>query len=76
MCYSNGYKYRDGDVEMYSTGLSMQLAACHTSSAMKGGKRMTKRMRKGMKKSIRKSIRKRIGKRIHKRKSKKYIALY
>jgi hypothetical protein len=48
MCYSNGYKYSDGDIQSFSTGLSIQLAACDTSREMKGGKkkRMTKRNRK------------------------------
>ena len=39
MCYSKGYKYRDGDTQMFSTGLSIQLAACETRYSMKGGKR-------------------------------------
>jgi len=63
MCYSKGYKYSDGDVKMFSTGLSMQLAACDTSSAMKGGKRIRKSKRKfkslRKRKVIRKSFRKR-----------------
>jgi len=67
MCYSKGYKYSDGDVKMFSTGLSMQLAACDTSSAMKGGKRIRKS------KSKRKSFRKRKSLRLRKRKN---ITLY
>ena len=39
MCYSKGYKYSDGDTQMFSTGLSIQLAACDTRHSMKGGKR-------------------------------------
>ena len=43
MCYSKGYKYSDGDIQSFSTALSVQLASCNTSRAMKGGKRKTKR---------------------------------
>ena len=46
MCYSKGYKYSDGDLQSFSTGLSIQLAACDTSRAMKGGKSIRNRKRK------------------------------
>ena len=59
MCYSKGYKYSDGDVQSFSTGLSMQLAACDTSRAMKGGKRKVIRKSKRKRKTFRKSFRKR-----------------
>ena len=38
MCYSKGYRYSDGDVQTFSSAVSIQRAACETSHAMKGGK--------------------------------------
>ena len=64
MCYSDGYKYSDGDMKTFSTGLSIQLAACETSRAIRGGKRKSKKIKRNKRKSKR-----------NKRKSKN-IALY
>ncbi len=59
MCYSKGYKYSDGDIQSFSTALSVQLASCNTSRAMKGGKRKRKTKRNNSKTKRNKRKRKR-----------------
>ena len=45
MCYSKGYKYSDGDIQSFSTAVSIQTAACNASRVIKGGKKRTKGIR-------------------------------
>ena len=46
MCYSKPYKYSDGEITMYNTGLAAQLVACESSSKMRGGKRYKSRIKR------------------------------
>ena len=76
MCYSKGYKYSDGDVQTFSSAVSIQRAACETSYALKGGKykrRTIKRRTNKRNKRTNRTIKR--NKRTNKKKSKN-ITLY